>query len=188
MDGSTTYDNFQTLQNLQPLASVLPDRFYFALHRNLDRVYGDCRPRLGMELVPVMEEWRPVPHVPLLEVSNLGRVRSRPYELTLPSGGVCVRQMKPTKGHITNPSGNYPRYQVNFRRKSYMVSRLVCIAFHGEPPFKKAEAMHRNENSLDNQPDNLEWGTRQENANAPQYLRYCRETGVQNLRGAPCGM
>ncbi len=69
-----------------------------------------------------------------------------------------------------------------------MVSRLVCIAFHGLPPFEGAEAMHANEDSLVNRPDNLGWGTRKENANAPAYLEYCRNVGIQNLRGVPCGM
>lgn len=133
------------------------------------------------------EEWRPIPHIPLLEASTLGRIRSWPYELKLPSGGVCTRQMQPTFGYITNSkSKNYPRRQVNFRRKSYMVSRLICITFHGPPPFNGAEAMHKDENSLNNRADNLEWGSRKENANAPEYLKYCRETGVRNLRGSSC--
>lgn len=137
----------------------------------------------------MIEEWRPVPHVPLLEASSLGQVRSLAYELKMPNGGVCTRQMQPTFGHLTtSKSGNYPRRQISFRRKRFMVSRLVCIAFHGPPPFEGAEAMHRNENSLDNQAENLEWGTRKENANAPAYLKHCREVGIQNLRGVPCGM
>lgn len=134
------------------------------------------------------ERWAIVPGFPLLEASSLGRIRSQPYELVMPNGGISTRQMQPTFGHLTNASGNYPRCQINFRRKSYMVSRLVCIAFHGPPSFEGAEAMHKNEDSLDNRPDNLEWGTCKENANAPGYLKYCREIGIQNLRGVPCDM
>lgn len=128
------------------------------------------------------EEWRPVPGLPLLEASSAGRIRSLPYDMVMPNGGTYTRQMAPTLGHLTAP-GTYRRFQINFRRKSYMVAPLVCTAFHGLPPFKGAEAMHKNENSLDNREDNLEWGTRKENANAPAYLEYCRTIGIKNLQG-----
>lgn len=43
------------------------------------------------------------------------------------------------------------------------VHRLVCIAFHGQPPFPRAEARHLNDVCDDNVPTNLRWGTRRQN-------------------------
>lgn len=55
--------------------------------------------------------------------------------------------------------------------KQEFVHRLVCIAFHGEPQWyttikgtrKLQEVCHGPSGSFDNHPDNLRWGTRQEN-------------------------
>lgn len=130
------------------------------------------------------EIWCPVPHIPLLEASSLGRVRSKPYWIEMPNGGFVQRQLLATKGHITkSKSGNYLRYQINFRRKSYVVSRIVCLTFNGPAPFESAEAMHDDENSLNNAATNLQWGSRKENSNAPKYLDFCRREGYKHLTG-----
>ena len=34
--------------------------------------------------------------------------------------------------------------------------------------------LHIDENSANNRPENLKWGTQKENMNAPGYLAYCR--------------
>lgn len=41
--------------------------------------------------------------------------------------------------------------------------KLVCQAFYGEKPFEKAVVRHLNGNSQDNAPENLDWGTYQQN-------------------------
>lgn len=44
------------------------------------------------------------------------------------------------------------------------VHRLVCLAFHGEPPPGKPMALHRNGDPEHNTPGNLYWGSGHDNA------------------------
>lgn len=70
-----------------------------------------------------------------------------------------------------------------YARKGYKtqkVARLVCEAFNGMPP-DGAVCMHLDEDSRNNKPENLRWGTQKENLNAPGFLEYCRgRTGENN--------
>ena len=50
------------------------------------------------------------------------------------------------------------------KRKKFKVHRLVCRAFHGEPPSEHHEVRHLDGNPLNNRAENLAWGTRSENA------------------------
>jgi len=43
------------------------------------------------------------------------------------------------------------------------VHRLVCMAFHGMPPFPSAQVRHLDSNNQNSKPENLCWGTRAEN-------------------------
>lgn len=131
-----------------------------------------------------MEIWKEVPSFPLLEASSIGRVRSKPYEVAMPNGGIRIRQMAPTLGvMVTSSSGNYARFKITFRRKNYLVHRLVCEAFHGASPFENADVLHGNEDGADNRPENLSWGTRKENLNAPGFIAYCKSrTGDKSPR------
>lgn len=88
-------------------------------------------------------------------------------------------------GHIYNISGDVPvRRRVRLSHNGYeeitlrhkgksqpfRVNRLVCEAFYGPPPQWLAESgevievRHLNNQRRDNLPDNLDWGTRQQNA------------------------
>lgn len=84
------------------------------------------------------------------EVSNLGNVRSKTR--TLPDGRTF--RGRPLKPWI---SEGYARLTLPNKTK-VKVHRLVCRAFHGEPPEDKPFALHRNGDSLDNRADNLYWG------------------------------
>ena len=66
------------------------------------------------------------------------------------------------------------RYIYVLRGKTYKVARLVCEAFHGPAPADKPVCMHMDEDSRNNKPGNLQWGTQKENLNAPGFVRYCR--------------
>ncbi len=113
------------------------------------------------------ETWKIVPSVPGLAASSFGRV------MILPSPSSC--------GRAYHGSLSGGRYHLHYKHKTYMVSRLVCEAFNGPPPFERAVCMHKNENSRDNIPTNLQWGTQKENLNAPGFLEYCRSrTGENN--------
>lgn len=50
-------------------------------------------------------------------------------------------------------------------RKRHSLNNWIRRAFHGNPPFEGAEAMHLDENPLNCHYKNLKWGTHQENIN-----------------------
>lgn len=113
------------------------------------------------------EEWRAVVGWEgLYEVSDLGRVRSVDRILFTPSPprGPYFRKYK---GKVLKQNvGTDGRYHVVLscrdRRETPVVSRLVCLAFHGEPGEKK-DAAHNDGNRLNNRAGNLRWATRKEN-------------------------
>lgn len=53
----------------------------------------------------------------------------------------------------------------NGNRKTHSLNNWICRAFHGDPPFVGAEAMHLNENRFDCSAENLKWGSHIENIN-----------------------
>jgi hypothetical protein len=125
-----------------------------------------------------MEEWKSVPSLPQYEVSSEGRIRRIPYEAPMPRGGVRTYGGQEWKGVWEK---NQKRRIIIFNRKTYKLHRLVCEAFHGPSPFHKAVVMHLNENSDDNRPENLAWGTQKENMNAPGFIAYCKSrTGINS--------
>jgi hypothetical protein len=65
------------------------------------------------------------------------------------------------------------RFVYPFRGKTYKVHRLVCEAFHGKPKDGQV-CMHLDEDSRNNRPDNLRWGSQKENLNAPGFIAYCK--------------
>lgn len=92
------------------------------------------------------EEWRQChddegKDVPF-EASSLGRVRNK------------------NTGHVRRhkKSDTLPSPVVVYEKHRYYVSRLVCGAFHGQPPKKKAsKVMHRDMQQFNNAPNNLAW-------------------------------
>lgn len=121
-----------------------------------------------------MEEWRIVPSQPDLLASSHGRIMVAPYSIL--------------HGIRRSYSGN-PRLGVwdgeryilsRHGRKTLKVARLVCEAFHGSPPHEDSVCMHNDENSRNNTPENLSWGTQKENLNAPGFLKYCRGRTGEN--------
>ena len=71
----------------------------------------------------------------------------------------------PLKGHKQREKQGY--YHISLCHQNHkitrVVHRLICMAFHGLPPFKSAQVLHNNGNYEDNKPDNLRWGTQEEN-------------------------
>ena len=126
-----------------------------------------------------MEIWRSVPSLPEYEASSLGRIRRVPHVKSMPHGGTRTYGGKPWAGVWDRVQG---RYTFMFKRKTYRVARLVCEAFHGPPPFEGAVALHKDEDSRTNKEGNLEWGTQDENLNAPKVKAYHRSRGYP---GAP---
>lgn len=114
-----------------------------------------------------VEEWRPVPSAPGLLASSLGRLKSEPYQMTMPNGGERTRSLAPTAGCWAGT-----RYIVRYRGKTYRVAPLVCEAFHG-PKADGQVCMHDDENARNNRPRNLVWGTQKQNLNYPGFKAYC---------------
>lgn len=125
-----------------------------------------------------MEEiWKPVPSLPGVMASTLGRIKLPPRKAAMPHGGIREYNPKPIYGTITRASktarhshmGVYSKFFGNIK-----VHRAVCEAFHGPAPFDGAVVIHLDENAHNNQPKNLKWGTQKENLNMPKYKEYLR--------------
>lgn len=135
------------------------------------------------------EEWREIPgHSGLYEVSNIGRVRSVRYysRKILGNGGSKFYEYAELHGL----GGS----RKNQRRKREGIHRLVCKAFNGPPPDESWVCHHKNGDTLDNSPENLEWLPRDENVRiavigeinhhaklneqAVKVIRWARKTGV----------
>lgn len=129
-----------------------------------------------------MEIWKPSVTLPEYEVSDRGRIRRVKTRRPMPRGG-----FREYGGHewpgVWEPVEG--RYVFQFKGKTYRVARLVCEAFNGPPPFNGAVCMHRDENSANNAPENLAWGTQKENLNAPGFLAYASRTCRPKFTGAP---
>ena len=124
------------------------------------------------------EIWRPIPSLPTYEASSHGRLKRIPYKARMPSGGERVYGGTPTRGSWC---ANTKRYILSYKGRNYKAHRLICEAFHGPAPFPRAVVMHIDENSSNNTPENLKWGTQRENLNAPGFIAYCRaRTGRNN--------
>jgi hypothetical protein len=87
------------------------------------------------------EEWRPIQGI---EVSSCGRMRT-------------TRSGK----HFPNPRVD-GYCAIGIRGQAFQFHRLVCQAFHGEPP-KGSQADHVDGNQRNNRADNLQWLSAVEN-------------------------
>lgn len=101
------------------------------------------------------EEWVPIYGFSRYEASSLGRIRSLNYK----NSGACrvISACTTADGYLksvfVNDKGIY---------KNSTIHRLVCVAFHGYN--KGLEVNHIDGNKKNNNPSNLEWCTRSENA------------------------
>lgn len=129
-----------------------------------------------------MEEWKLVPSVPGLMASSEGRVMVIPFEGVMPHGGIRTYGGKPRIGCWVEKENRYIfQWKNQGKNKTYKVAKLVCEAFNGPYPFARAVVMHLDENSRNNKPGNLQWGTQKENLNAPGFIEYCKSrTGENN--------
>lgn len=105
------------------------------------------QPPQGVEV----EEWRIIPGFERYEASSNGRFRNA-------QTGKLMSQQKEING--------YPIVQLTKDGKQHakLAHRMVCIAFHGEPPSQGAMVNHINRIKDDNRASNLEWTTRSGNA------------------------
>lgn len=116
------------------------------------------------------ERWQVVPSLPSVEASSEGRLRVVPYWGPTSRG----RGTRLWGGVATTGQWDGKRFIYPHRGKTYKVARLVCEAFHGSAPAGRLYCLHQDEDSRNNRPENLTWGTQKENLNAPGFLAYCR--------------
>lgn len=69
----------------------------------------------------------------------------------------------PLTGHRTKKGYLTITMSHEGKRVTKAVHRLICIAFHGEPPTPAAETRHLDGNGSNNLPSNLCWGSAIEN-------------------------
>ncbi len=95
------------------------------------------------------EEWRPIRgHEGRYEVSSLGRVRSLPRKRCPVLRILGERLDKQGYVHVALYADG-PR--------SFLVHRLVCLAFHGDPPADRPDVNHIDGSKRNNAAANLEW-------------------------------
>lgn len=110
----------------------------------------------------VTEEWRSVPgYEGIYEASNKGRVRSLD-RVIVQRHGISRR----FQGKILNPtirSRSYKYQCVNLAKDTVHtftpVHHVICLTFNGPKPFPEAVCRHLDDNSENNVPENLAWGT-----------------------------
>ena len=104
------------------------------------------------------EIWLPVPSAPGVEASSLGRIRVAP--------GAMAR----------TGSWDGERYIIRVKRlrRTFKVARLVCEAFHGPAPEGSPYCLHDDEDSRNNRPGKLLWGTAKQNHNYPGRIAKAR--------------
>lgn len=114
-----------------------------------------------------MEHWRVIPGFEgLYEASNMGRVRSQEGKVTS-NARYAVRVWKE---RIIKPKISVKRSRKDARvelwkdgsHKTYLVSRLVAITWHGIPS-DGMTVNHINGDPMDNRAENLEWVSMAEN-------------------------
>lgn len=115
------------------------------------------------------EAWRDIPGWEgLYQASSQGRIRSVTRTVVALRHGRMAKATYTGKIMALTPRGVRGKYLgVNLSRgdvkRSYMVHRLICHTFHGDP-LPGQEAAHNDGNSFNNQAKNLRWATVYENA------------------------
>lgn len=69
----------------------------------------------------------------------------------------------PLKGHPSKKGYQNISMSHEGKKVTKSVHRLVCMAFHGMPLSSSLQVRHLDGNSENNNPENLQWGTQEEN-------------------------
>lgn len=123
-----------------------------------DRAIHACCGVIALNCLKLgMEEWREIRGFPDYEASSLGNVRRCTSRTCGKAGHVLKLSRRHHSGHITVQvwSGG--------KSKTITVSRLVALAFHGEPPSAELHAAHNDGDPTNNVPSNIRWASAAEN-------------------------
>lgn len=107
-----------------------------------------------------MTHWKDIPSCPGYVASSEGKIGR-----VLPTGHVRVLRPYVRSKRDVRGRGSYLTVSISIRnvRRSAYVHRLVCEAFHGPPPSSSHQACHGPLGATSNDPQNLRWGTPEEN-------------------------
>jgi len=86
-----------------------------------------------------------------------------PYYAT-EDGKIISHKLKRPLATVLNKGYEAIEVRKDGERLYTRVHRLVCLAYHGEPPTSNHCVNHKDGNKLNNKPDNLEWVTPSENS------------------------
>jgi len=136
------------------------------------------------------EIWKPVPSEPGVLASSWGRILLPPSYAPMVNGGYRAYSPKPRYGQVSKADKSAAHeFRIVLvkardkpsRQRTRKVHQLVCEAFHGPRPFAGAVVIHKDEDSHNNRPENLKWGTQKENLNAPGHLSYLRNRKLDRV-------
>jgi hypothetical protein len=117
-----------------------------------------------------MEEiWKPIPgYETHYEASSFGRIKSIRRVVKDVRDGKERNRIFKEKILRFNVGKTHGRASVMLSKdgklKRILVSRLVCLAFHGLPPKGRENVLHHDDVHTNNVPENLRWGSLKENA------------------------
>ena len=126
------------------------------------------------------EIWKVYLEYPWIEVSNLGRVRTKDRYVRGKNGSKRLIKGRILKQHLTKDGYKYISFGVNGKTVNLKVSRAVAICFIPNSD-NLPEVNHIDCNRTNNRADNLEWCTHQENIMYRDKLGHC----VNNNPGRP---
>lgn len=130
--------------------------------------------------------WKPVPSYPGLLASNEGEILLPPRHAPINNGGYRIYTPKPTKGQVRSAAKDASHKYMGIYSRQFgniKIHQAVCEAFHGPAPTPKHIVLHENEDGTDNRPENLRWGTRKENQNAPGFKAWCASVARAKFAG-----
>jgi len=132
-------------------------------YKNLD--LADIKYFCEYDLIWKTEMWKPVyGYEGIYSVSDLGRVKGDLRVTININGRDKYRQEKIKKQSVTKLGYLMLRFSKNNIPKSYLIHRLVGMAFVKNEN-NKSEINHKNGIKTDNRASELEWNTRTENIN-----------------------
>ena len=117
------------------------------------------------------EEWRIIAEFPDYAVSNLGNVRRETPGYHKAAGDLVPQRITHGYAYVSL----YSEGTVYSRR----VNRLVCIAFHGDPPHPDYHAAHNDGIRANNVASNLRWADRSSNM-MDKHIHGTMPTGDRN--------
>ena len=110
-------------------------------------------------MIVMNEDWKSVPgYEGLYEASSLGHVRS----LRRAGARYFIKLDQPflVKPKLNKRIGYYHiDLSCDGVKTRFRLNRLICLTFHGPPPFEGAEAAHLDGHASNNSASNLEWVT-----------------------------